>query len=417
MNKYLLTSTIRGDGSSALAEGHKWGYFPSVAGAWIMSEEPIFKAVDHLNNLKLRLSWGKSGNSAINPYQTLTVLGQNKTPYFFDSGVVLGQVPANLGNSQLSWETTGVYDAGLDFSLLKQRITATLDYYNSNTYDLLLYRGLPATSVFPQVLQNVGNTKNVGFEAALNFRVIQNKNFSWSSDITYSRNRDKIVSLASGQTQDVSIPYAALIVGQPVQAYYNYQADGCWKIAEAAEAAKFGKIPGDVKIKDLNNDGVIDENDRRIYNKSPKYTLGWTNTLSYKGLSLSAMLYARVGQWINYDINTLYVPTGPGSGPALDFWTPEHQNAEFPRPGIDSWADLPALAFKQVDYVKIKEVTLSYSLPSRIISKLELSKLRIYGSLQNFFTFSNISGYDPERGGSYSDPLLKQGVFGINLEF
>jgi len=181
MSKYLLTATIRGDGSSVFAEGHKWGYFPSVAGAWVLSEEPFLKAVDQINNLKLRLSWGKSGNSAINPYQTLTVLGQNKTPYFFDSGVVLGQVPANLGNSQLSWETTGVYDAGLDFSLLKQRITATLDYYNSNTYDLLLYRGLPATSVFPQVLQNVGNTKNVGFEAALNFRVIQNKNFSWSS--------------------------------------------------------------------------------------------------------------------------------------------------------------------------------------------------------------------------------------------
>ncbi len=417
MDKYLLTGTIRGDGSSVFAPGHKWGYFPSLAGAWIMSEEPFLKSIDKISNLKLRLSWGRSGNSAIYAYQTLTVLGIDKIPYNFDSGVLLGQVPVNLGNSDLSWETTSVYDAGLDLSLFKSRVSATLDFYDSKTYDLLLYRGLPATSVFPQVLQNVGNTKNVGFEAALNLRIIQKKNFSWSTDITYSTNKDKIVSLASGQTQDVSIPDAALIVGQPVQAFYNYQADGCWKISEATEAAKFGKIPGDVKIKDLNNDGVINELDRRTYNKSPKFILGWSNTLTYKGVSLSALVYSRVGQWISYDLNTLYLPTGPGSGPVLDYWTPEHQNAKFPRPGIDSWADLPPLAFEQASFVKIKEVTLSYTFPEKAISRLGLGSLRVYGSLQNYFTFSNLNNYDPERGGSYNDPLLKQMVFGVNLEF
>jgi TonB-dependent starch-binding outer membrane protein SusC len=416
-SKYLLTATIRSDGSSVFSEGNKWGAFPSVAAAWILSEEPFLKTVDQINNLKIRLSWGKTGNSAIYPYQTLTVLGMSKIPYTFDSGVVLGQVPSNLGNSDLSWETTSVYDAGLDISLFSERISATLDFYSSKTYDLLLYRGLPATSVFPQVLENVGDTKNVGFEAALNFRVIEKSNFNWNSDITFSTNKDKIVSLASGQKQDVSIPDAALIVGQPVRAFYNYETDGCWKIDEAAKAAEFGKIPGDIKIKDLNKDGSINELDRRIYNKSPMYIFGWNNSITYKDFTLSALVFSRIGQWISYDLNMMFLPTQPGSGPALDYWTPENQNAKFPRPGIDSQVDLPALAFEKASFLKIQEVTLAYTFPRNLVSKLRLSNLRIYGSLQNYFTFSNIDNYDPERGGSLHDPLLKQVVFGVNLEF
>ncbi|HZK61966.1 MAG TPA: SusC/RagA family TonB-linked outer membrane protein, partial [Anaerovoracaceae bacterium] len=417
MGKYLLTATVRGDGASVLAKGHQWAYFPSVAAAWIISEEPFLKDVNQISNLKLRLSWGKSGNSAVGAYKTLTVLGMDKVPYTFGSDVIFGQLPANLGNEDLTWETTSTYDAGLDISLMRERISATFDFYYSKTYDLLLYRGLPATSVFPQVLENIGNTQNVGFEAAMNFRIIQKRNFSWNSDITFSTNKDKIVSLASGQIKDVSIPDNALIVGQPVQAYYNFEADGCWKIEEASQAAIYNKIPGDVKIIDVNKDDVINDLDKRLYNRSPKFIMGWSNTLSYKGISLSALAYSRVGQWIRYGFNTLYVPTGPGSGPAVDFWTPENQNAKFPRPGIASWADLPPLAFEKSTFLKIKEVILSYNLQGKVISRLGLTNLKIYGSLQNYFTFSNIDNYDPEQNGSISDPLLKQVVFGLNLEF
>ena len=415
--KYLLTATVRGDGSSVLSKGHQWAYFPSVAAAWILSEEPFIKAANQISNLKLRLSWGKSGNSAVGAYKTLTVLGMDKVPYTFGSDVIFGQLPSNLGNEDLTWETTSTYDAGLDISLLKERISATLDFYYSKTYDLLLYRGLPATSVFPQVLENIGNTQNVGFEAAMNFRIIQKRDFSWNSDLTFSTNKDKIVSLASGQIKDVSIPDNALIVGQPVQAYYDFEADGCWKIEEAAQAALYNRIPGDVKMVDFNNDNVINDLDKRLYNRSPKFVMGWSNTVSYKSISLSAMAYSRVGQWIRYGFNSLYVPTGPGSGPAVDYWTPENQDAKFPRPGIASWADLPPLAFEKASFLKIKEVILTYSFPGNKITKLGLSNLKIYGSLQNYFTFSNINNYDPEQNGSISDPLLKQVVFGINLEF
>ncbi len=416
LNKYLLTASIRADGSSVLAEGNKWGYFPSLAAAWVISEEPFIKPIQIIDNLKLRLSWGRAGNSAVKPYQTKTVLG-DKVYYTFGSQVITSQVPTLLGNPSVSWETTTAYDAGLDISLLKSRISATIDFYVSETTDLLLPKALPATSVYPQVLANVGSTENRGIELAFNVRIIDKKDFSWTSDISYSINRDKIVSLASGESQDVSNYNQALIVGQPVFSFYGYEADGCWSIDEAATALTYNKVPGDIKMVDRNSDGVINDQDKRLYNQSPRFILGWNNTISYKGFSLSALAYARVGQWISYAYNLAYKPTEADGSPAVDFWTPENQGAKFPRPGIVSQNDMPALAFENASFFKIREVTLGYSLPKSIIEKVHVANLRVYGSLQNYFTFSNLDNYDPERGGSISNPLSKQMVFGINLEF
>jgi TonB-linked SusC/RagA family outer membrane protein len=417
MNKYLLTASLRADGSSVLAAGNKWGYFPSVAAAWIISEESFLKSSPLIENLKLRLSWGKSGNSAVNPYQTLTILGADKVYYTFGTQVITGQVPAVLGNPDLSWETTTTYDGGLDITLLKERVSATVDFYYSRTTDLLLYKTLPASSVYPQVMTNIGETENRGFEAALNFRILETKDFSWTADLTYSMNRDKILSLASGATQDVSNPDQALIVGNPVFAFYGYEANGCWSVADSALARSFGKVPGDIRMADRVKDNVINEKDKRLYNKSPKFILGWNNTISFKGISLSSLVYARVGQWIKYDYNTAYKPTEQDGSPAVDFWTPENQGGKFPRPGIVSQNDMPALAFEKASFLKIKEVTLGYSLPKNLISRVGISNLRVYGSLQNYFTFSNLDNYDPERGGAISNPLSKQMVFGLNLEF
>jgi TonB-dependent starch-binding outer membrane protein SusC len=417
LNKYLLTASLRADGSSVLSEGNKWGYFPSVAAAWVVSEESFLQSVKPIDNLKLRLSWGKAGNAAVSPYMTRTVLGNDPVYYTFGTSVLTGRVPAILGNPDLSWETTSTYDGGLDLTLLKGRVTATFDYYYSKTTDLLLLKGLPASSVYPQVFANVGETENRGFEMALNLRVIDKSNFSWTSDITYSRNHDKIVSLASGETQDVSNPSQALVVGQPVFAFYGYEAQGCWHIADAETAATFNKVPGDIYLVDRNKDGVINDQDKRLYNQSPKYILGWNNTFTYKGISLSALAYARVGQWIQYAYNTAYKPTEADGSPAVDFWTPENQGAKFPRPGIASQNDMPALAFENASFFKIREVSLGYTFPKSLVQKIRVSNFRIYGSLQNFFTFSNLDNYDPERGGAISNPLAKQMVFGINLEF
>jgi hypothetical protein len=281
----------------------------------------------------------------------------------------------------------------------------------------LVFKGLPASSVYPQVLENVGVTENRGVEAVLYLKLISKKNIGWNSDITFSANRDKIVSLASGETRDVSIPDNALIVGEPVRAFYNYEANGCWSIDELDQAAIYGKVPGDIKIVDRNGDNVIDELDKRVYSKSPQFILGINNTVSYKNFSLSALVYSRVGQWIEYDFNTAYKPTEADGSPAVDFWTPENQHARFPRPGIASQNNMPALAFEKASFIKIRELMLSYNLPVSLVSKAGISNLRVYGSLQNYFTFSNLDNYDPERGGEISNPLAKQMVFGINLEF
>lgn len=416
-NRYLLTATLRGDGSSSLSANNKWGYFPSVAGAWVISEESFLKNVSVINNLKLRLSWGQTGNSAVKPYQTLTALGTEKTYYTYGTQLINGLVPAILGNADLTWETTSTYDVGMDVSIYKDRVSATLDYYYSRTSDLLLYKGLPATSIYPQVLANVGETENHGFELGLNVKVVQGKDFGWNTTFNYSMNKDKIVSLASGATQDISNPDQALIVDSPVRAFYGYEANGCWSIADAATAALYNKVPGDIKIIDRNNDTVINDQDKRIYNKSPKFIIGWSNSFSYKSFTLSALVYARVGQWIQYDYNTAYKPTEQDGSPAVDFWTPENQGAKFPRPGIASQNDMPALAFEEASFLKIKEVTLGYNLPKNLIGKIGIDNLRLYASLQNYFTFSNLDNYDVERGGAISNPLSKQMVFGINLEF
>ena len=247
----------------------------------------------------------------------------------------------------------------------------------------------------------------------LGFCQVLNRN----SDITFSLNRDKIVSLASGASKDISNPDQALGVGEPVRSFFNYETNGCWTIAEVDEAKIYNRVPGDIKIVDQDNNKVINELDKRIYNKSPKFIVGWNNTVSFKGISLSALMYARVGQWIQYDYNTSYKPTEADGSPDVDFWTPENQGAKFPRPGIASQNDMPALAFESASFFKIKELTLGYQLPGNLISKTGMSKLYLYGSMQNYFTFSNLDNYDPERGGAISNPLSKQVIFGINIEF
>lgn len=417
LNRYLLTASLRADGSSAFPENKKWGYFPSVSAAWVLSQEAFLKDASLLNNLKLRLSWGKAGNSSVQPYSTLNSLSVYGVSYSYGSSLVTGNIPVNLGNKDVTWEKTATYDLGVDLGILKNRISASIDIYYSKTTDLLLSKGLPASSVYPQIMANVGSTENKGLEATLNLRVINKRDIQWSSDFTFSTNKDKIVKLANGAAMDVSNPNLALVVGQPVFAFYNYEADGCWKISEAADAAKYGKVPGDIKIVDRNKDGVINDSDKRIYNKSPRFIFGWNNSFTYKGITLSAFAYARVGQWIAYDLNTAYKPTEQDGSPNLDFWTPENQNAKFPRPGIASQNDIPALAFEKASFFKIKEVTLGYTLPANLVAKAGISRLYVYGSMQNYFTFSSIDNYDPERGGAISNPLSKQVVFGVNIDF
>jgi TonB-linked SusC/RagA family outer membrane protein len=422
MDKYLLTASIRADGSSVLVEDSKWGYFPSVAVAWRANEESFLRDFKNLDNLKVRLSWGAAGTAAVKPYQTITAIGKDPVYYNFGS-LVTGQVPSILGDPNLRWETTRSYNLGFDFGFYN-RISGSIDLYSAETDDLLLYKSLPPSSVYPQVLTNIGATANKGIEIALNTLIFNTKDFRWDINWSYSMNKGKVTSLASGLQRDVTDIDRALVVGEPIS-YYDYEYDGIWSIEETELAAKYGAYPGQIKVKDLQEDYddngervyKIDDNDKRLFKRDPDFIFGMSNNFSYKDFSLSATLFARVGQWMRYDYMDLYKPTVQDGSVAADFWTPENQGAVFPRPGIATGNTWSSLQMQKASYLKVKDITLSYDLPRSILSKANISKVRVYGSLKNFFTFSNIDNYDPERNGAVSFPLMKQVVFGLNLEF
>ncbi len=432
--RYLLTASLRADGSSTLAEGHKWGYFPSVAAAWRINEETFMStAGDWLTNLKLRASWGKSGNAAVDPYSTLTSLSTSTIYYYLDGKDIPGNIPSTMGNKDLTWETTTVLDFGIDFGILTNRISGSIDYYLSKTDDLLYLKSAPPSSVFPSVLANIGSTEGQGLEVALNTLAVKAGKFNWDINWSYSTSRDKITGLSEGVERNIT-GTTGQIVGKPVSIYYDYEAQGNWNVGEFAEykaaweARNPGKTigyvnaygaPGTIKINDRNDDGKLDDEDKIIYGRSPKHIFGMNNAFTYGDLSLSVLLFARLGGYIAYDMNTQlnYETANWGD---LDYWTPKNTGAKFPSPGAASTtfgSYGTSLRYEKADYIKIKDVTLAYNLPTGLIQKAGIDKVRLYGSLKNFFSFAKIDNYDPERGGAVTFPLAKQAVVGINLEF
>lgn len=431
--KYLLTASLRTDGSSTLADGHKWGYFPSLAAAWRITEEQFLNNVSWLNNLKLRTSWGITGNAAVAAYSTLTALSDYKVYYYLGGADIAGYIPSTMGNTNLTWETTAALDFGIDFGLLNNRVSGSIDYYLSKTSDLLYRKSAPPSSVYPSVIANIGKTEGNGLEVALNTLIANSKTFSWNVNWTYTTFRDKITYLSDGVERNIS-GTTGQIVGEPVSIFFNFESDGCWDVDEfntykadwlarhpgesLGYVSAYG-APGTIKIKDRNDDGKLDDSDKIIYNRSPKHIFGMNNSFSFFDFTLDVLVYARLGGYIAYDMNSQLNYESANWGD-LDYWTVKNNGAKFPSPGAASTtfgSYGSALLYEKADYIKIKDVTLSYNLPAKLINKINLDQVKLYGSLKNFFTFAGIDNYDPERGGSVSFPLAKQVVFGINLQF
>lgn len=416
LDKYLLTATLRADGSSVLAKGNKWGYFPSVAVAWRMKDEHFLSSVDEISDLKLRLSYGLSGNSAVSPYQTTG--GLSKTIYEFGTVPAYGYRPYSMANLELQWEKTRVLNFGVDFGLFNNRVYATIDAYKTWTSDLLLPMILPGHTGFTEVISNVGKTETRGIDLSINTVNFDTKDFKWTTDLTFSANKEEITALNTNQN-DVG---SGWFIGSPTKVFYDYEKIGIWQTSEAAEAAKYGQEPGDIKVRDQTNDGAIDaNNDRKVLGQqTPKWTAGLNNRFEYKGWELSFFLYARVGHLIQNEAAANFNPSGWNNSIACDYWTPENPTNAYPRPNFnknESMLYKSTLAYCKGNFLKIKDITFGYSFPKQMISKLNMSKLRIYTTLKNFFTFSAVDDYDPERGGSNSYPMTKQVVFGINVSF
>ena len=440
-DKYFVTVSVRLDGSSKLAEGNKWGSFPSAAVAWRVSGEEFMKSLSWLSNLKLRLSYGQTGNDNVSAYQTQGSISGAKY-YTFGSSESIGYVPNNLRNLDLGWERTTEYNVGLDFGFFNNRISGSVEYYNRLTEDLIMNKTVPVTTGYSSVKANVGSVRNEGFEVNINSDNIRTKDFSWRTSLNFAYNKNKIVDLQYKENltsrglslAGMSGDYSNLwIIGQPIDINYNLMTLGVWPLDEAEEAAKYFKDskktqpfkPGDIKLRDLNGDYIIDDKDETyLGSQSPKWTGGFNNNFSYKNFDLNVYIIARWGQMIDYELTGSYDPQGKGNFPAyLNYWTPENPSNDFPRPAQTNFYNY--LGYQTLNYIdgsywKIKTVSLGYTFPKSLTSKLGVSKLRAYVTANNLFSFAKnhlIQDYDAERGGSAKAPLQRQFIFGLNLDF
>jgi TonB-linked SusC/RagA family outer membrane protein len=430
-SRYLLTATVRRDGSSVFSEGHKYGVFPSVALGWNIHNEAFVENLNWLSNLKLRTSYGKSGTEAIGVYQTFTTMSSQQV--VFGGNTNIAMVTDRLGNEELTWETTKSFNIGVDFGLFNNRLAGTVETYISNTYDLLLQRQLPNITGFSNVWANIGQTENRGVEVTLNSHNIVQKDFRWSTGLVFATNKNKIVDLYGDGLDDVGNGW---FIGQPISVIYDYQMIGIWQADEIAagkhieEGWAASTKAGDVKLANLKDEdgnakGIRPAEDKMILGQTtPKWTGGLTNTFSYKDFSLSVFLTTSQGA-MRYNRNIGMAADElqrRNSFAEIGYWTPENKSNEWR--SLSSTSNTYGYSFpKKANYTRIKDVTLNYNVPQSIVQKLRIGGLNLYVSGRNLYTFTDWIGFDPEerdepRGWADYEinyPTVRSIVFGINI--
>ncbi|KAA5549103.1 SusC/RagA family TonB-linked outer membrane protein [Adhaeribacter rhizoryzae] len=438
-DKYLLTLTTRIDGSSKFSgetslfgDTKKYGFFPSAAIGWRVSEEPFMKGITFLDNLKLRASYGLTGNEGIGAYATQGSL--SRTTYAWGNTSAFGYRPNALVNPDLRWETTATTNFGLDYGFLDNRISGSIEVYRQNTYDLLMPRNLPWTSGYGSVLQNVGKSRNTGIEFAVSTVNVDmgSNGFRWTTDINLNSNKEEIVEIYSGKNDDIGSLY---FIGKPLTVYYDYEKLGIWQTNEADEAKKYKQNPGEIKVRDLNNDGAITAADRRILGSDiPDWSGGITNRFSYKGVDLSFFIFTRQGGMIRSNLYTsgINALAGRYNNLDVDYWTPTNPTNDHPRPNQNQEFPLydRTLSYFDGSFTKVRNITLGYNLPAAITNKVKMGSLRIYASAQNPFIFSNYGkNLDPEQARGRSNdreqtneigigtPSVRSVIFGVNAKF
>ncbi len=432
MDKYLLTASIRWDGASQLAAGHKWAKFPSLALAWRINQEDFLKDVSWLSNLKLRLGVGVTGNAAISAYATK---GAIQTLYYnwgtTDSSI--GYVPsdpssaspAKMANQDLGWERTTQYNLGIDFGFFDNRLNGSFDLYKTKTTDLLLSMTIPSLTGYTSTYANVGETSGWGIDLMIDAFPVKNKNFQWESTFTWSLDRSTIKKLSNGRTEDVDNLW---FVGEEIGVYYDYVYDGIWKTDEAEEAAKYGRQPGQIKVKDLNGDGVIDaNNDRKIVGRvRPRWSGGWTNTFSYKNFELSFFIYSRWGFTVPQGSVTL---DGRYMMRKLDYWVAgTNENAKYYAPGsngeaADTYAS--SMNYQDGSFIKVRNISLGYNFDKKLLKKAGIDNLKIYVQAMNPFNIykacswldTDLLSYANNTTTYGSGTTIKSFVVGLNIGF
>lgn len=419
--KYYATLSVRYDGSSRLAVGHKWVSFPAVALAWRINEEAFLKECSWVDNLKLRLGYGVTANSAISPYQTKGTL-DSKT-YIFGDEIAIGYAPSVLPNRALTWEKTGQWNLGIDFGIFKGCLSGTIELYLQNTSDLLLNRRLPIVSGFSDIVSNVGKTHNQGIEVSLTSRNINTKDFTWNTTFMLNANKDKIVELYNGKIDDIGSNW---FIGESIGIYYDYKKIGIWQDTpeDKAEMEKFNAkgadfVPGSIKLKDVNGDYKITaEEDRMILGqKRPKLYGSFINDFRYKNIDLSIFFYGNYGGMLRNNIRYGHQAL-KNNNVKYDYWTPENPTNKFPRPNASKDVSYEqSLYYEKSDFLRIRTITLGYTLPQKVLGKAGMKKCRIYATAENPFIWTNYTGIDPDGVIGYGAPSVSSWILGVNLSF
>ena len=439
-DKYFVTASIRFDGSSKLAEGNKWGSFPSAAVAWRVSGEEFMKSLSWLSNLKLRLSYGQTGNDNVSAYQTQGSISGAKY-YTFGSSESIGYVPNNLRNLDLGWERTTEYNVGLDFGFFNNRISGSVEYYNRLTEDLIMNKTVPVTTGYSSVKANVGSVRNEGFEVNINSDNIRTKDFQWSTDLNLSSYKDRWRKRN---------PYTILSVynttTDPLHVKWGYVSDGIIQIGENVPHMS-DAAPGSIKIKDLNgwlkdangdyildkdgrkqlsgeSDGMIDDADKVIIcRETPDLSFGIGNTLNYKNWDLSFFFYGEIGRELYNNTRSQFlkaerfrysdnVPTD-----ARDRWSSTNPEGKYPSGLYTKYYNDTDFWVEPADFVRLKNITLGYTFPKKAFGGI-FSNARLFVDAQNLFCITNYTGADPETDNSYSSyPNQRTFSFGIDLTF
>lgn len=477
LGKYLFSASIRNDGSSVLYTDNQWDYFPAVSAGWRISDEKFMNGISWVNNLKLRVGWGITGSAKIDPYSSVSVveatnmsLGGITQPTYRNSQFIT--------NADLGWEKSYNTNIGLDASLFRNRVDLSLDYYITHT-DGVIYSvtspiiyGTYRPGTQYQTNINVAETKNRGFEVAVNTRNIVSKDFEWTTSAAFSVNNEEILKLTGATANNITNGAYSLTIGEPVNSFRNYKLEGVWQIGQEADAAVFGRRPGDLRVNvpgmtqlatgvyvkkaadgsqvyyynnladaqkfnpaltAASNRYTYSNNDFQILgHNTPNWTLGIQNGFKYKGFDLTIFAYFRWGQMINYVMPGWYQPNGMATNASpsrtfpeyFNYWTPENPSNDFPAMNYLSTsstiAGFSGLTYVDGSFFKIKNITLGYTLPAKTTRRASINRLRFYGTITNPWIIAKshlIKQYDPEMNGSLEYPLTRQIVGGLNLTF
>ncbi|WP_341224897.1 TonB-dependent receptor [uncultured Arcticibacterium sp.] len=452
-DRFLLTVTGRRDGSSKFAEGNKYAFFPSLGGAWRISNESFMQGSSLFSNLKLRAGWGQVGNQELPTYRSLALLQSD--PYNFGNGTIVnGFSPLRVAVPGLTWEITSQTNVGLDASILQGRFNATLDYYVKKTKDLLLEVNLPETSgILDPSVQNLGEMENVGWELAMDGTLIRADDFRWKLGFNVSHNKNTITSLGKpsevgtgDQSYEIaqptfagSTPRSYVTVGQSVGVFYGYKTDGLYRSqaeADAGQEIQPGVLPGMIRYVDVNGDGVLNSSDRTVIgNPHPDFIYGMNTSFDYKNFQLRLFAQGQKGGEVYNSMRRFNSTVTRGQNvmaEVADYWSPQNTDAVWPTPiqtsptvgGTGNMGDSDFF-IEDASYLRMKEITLTYNFPANFLGKLGGS---IYVTGQNMFTLTNYSGYNPDTNGRSNVrgsfgwdistyPLAKTTLIGLKLDF